>query len=405
MRLCQLACATALMAIATTMPAYAAEPVDVVISQAGQTDGEGRTVVDLLLANGGTREQTMPLPPRVEAKVDGGDSAMVWLDRAPDQPTTLSIPAGGFARARYRFTASPDAAGRELLVSIPAWGTQQVALTQRPTETAEAPVAAAPPPTLAASLSEDGTVQSHIEERSNRFFDNFSAYQSTYVAYGKVEDSELRVQVSFKYQIAGSRRQYPQARSWSDGLYFGFTHRIFWNFRSDDFFRDANYLPELFYRTRAFAIGNKGAGGFEFGVQHESNGRAGPASRSLNTVYVAPTAMWDLGSGYSISASPRLTFLIGGRAGNPDIRSYRGVTGLNLQVGKDDGLRLSAYSRYNFSTGKGAISTELSYPLPRLLGGGPDLYLFAQSFAGYGESLFDYNRRMTRLRFGLAITR
>ncbi|ALR19118.1 hypothetical protein ATN00_01120 [Sphingobium baderi] len=31
------------------------------------------------------------------------------------------------------------------------------------------------------------------------------------------------------------------------------------------------------------------------------------------------------------------------------------------------------------------MNADLFYPLPRLLGGGPDFYLFGQSFIGYGE--------------------
>ena len=45
------------------------------------------------------------------------------------------------------------------------------------------------------------------------------------------------------------------------------------------------------------------------------------------------------------------------------------------------------------------------YPLRRLLGGGPDFYLFAQSFTGYGENLLDYNKRVSRLRLGVALVR
>jgi phospholipase A1 len=52
-----------------------------------------------------------------------------------------------------------------------------------------------------------------------------------------------------------------------------------------------------------------------------------------------------------------------------------------------------------------STGTAWPYPLARLLGGGPDFYLFAQSFVGYGENLLDYDRRMTRLRIGLALVR
>jgi outer membrane phospholipase A len=76
-----------------------------------------------------------------------------------------------------------------------------------------------------------------------------------------------------------------------------------------------------------------------------------------------------------------------------------------VEIGKDNGLRLTTSTRFNFSSGKGALNADLSYPLPRLLGGGPDFYLYVQSFVGYGENLLDYNRYATRLRVGIAMVR
>src|SRR3546814_4124934 len=105
-----------------------------------------------------------------------------------------------------------------------------------------------------------------------------------------------------------------------------------------------------------------------------------------------------LGDGYNLSLAPRRSFYVGDRSDNPDIRRYRGNTGLFMEVGEDEGLRLSTSTRFDFRSGKGAISADISYPLRRILGGGPDFYLFGQSFVGYGENLLDYNRRMSRLR-------
>src|SRR3546814_2275188 len=50
-------------------------------------------------------------------------------------------------------------------------------------------------------------------------------------------------------------------------------------------------------------------------------------------------------------------------------------------------------------------SADISYPIDRLIGGNLNFYLIGQAFTGYGENLLDYNRRMTRLRLGLAIVR
>ena len=60
---------------------------------------------------------------------------------------------------------------------------------------------------------------------------------------------------------------------------------------------------------------------------------------------------------------------------------------------------------FNFGSGKGSVAADISYPLSRVLGGGPDFYLFGQSFVGYGENLLDYHRRTTRLRIGVALVR
>lgn len=399
-----------LAASAGAVPGAAFAEPRFVIGTAGTADSTGLATVEVLILNEGTVEERVPLPARVEGRIG---ETLLWLDRAADTPPSATIAPGGFARAAYRFNPPSGMTGATL-VSIPGWSTQTVALAMPlPTATASAEASPTPAPARAALratdgtplAAADGTVQSANEERVNGFFGNLSAYQPMYVAYGTAEDSELRVQVSFKYQVLGRTRKDPDFPAWSDGLYLGFTQKILWNLESDADFRDSNYAPELFFRTPAMALGSDGAAGVQFGVLHESNGRSGGFSRSLNSVYVAPTAMWNLGNGYSVTAAPRLTFLFGGKAGNPDIRAYRGVTGLDFQIGKDDGLRLATHGRYNFSNGRGALETELSYPLSQVFGGGPEFYLFAQNFTGYGESLIDYDRRMTRLRFGIAITR
>src|SRR3546814_9881427 len=79
----------------------------------------------------------------------------------------------------------------------------------------------------------------------------------------------------------------------------------------------------------------------------------------------------------------------------------RGNTALFSQIGQDDGLRLTTNTRFNFSSGKGAIDAELSYPLDRIVDSSLNIYVFGQGFAGYGENLLDYDRKTTRLRIGI----
>src|SRR3546814_7447904 len=58
----------------------------------------------------GEEAQAFALPDRVEAIVEReGRTDRVWLDRATDLPDSLTVPAGGFMRARYRTAAAFDA--------------------------------------------------------------------------------------------------------------------------------------------------------------------------------------------------------------------------------------------------------------------------------------------------------
>src|SRR3546814_14600633 len=101
-------------------------------------------------------------------------------------------------------------------------------------------------------------------------------------------------------------------------------------------------------------------------------------SLSINSIYIAPMATLPIAGDYRLTFAPRLSLYVGNKSDNPDIVHYRGHAGLFMEVGEDNGLRLSTSTRFNFGSGKGAVNADLSYPLPRLLGGGPDLYLFAQ---------------------------
>lgn len=400
-----LAAGVTILLAATNWPALAAaQPVQFVISGTSG-DGDGGTTIEILLINIDNADQSVALPDQLEGVLTSATTRSIQLERAPGEQPAISVPARGFARARYRAMLPADNVQSSDLISIPAWGTQKVAIAAPPAASPAGLARAEPGQGVETKIGPQATEASREGAIGESLLRNLSTHEPVYAIFGTTSQSEIKLQGSFKYRLFGSSRPPSPAHEWRDGLYFAFTQKMYWNLASDSSFRDVNYTPELFYRAPAISLADALQAGVEVGIQHESNGKAGPDSRSVNTIYVAPTAMWDLGNDYNLMVSPRLNVLVGGRADNPDIRSYRGITGLKFQIGQADGLRLSATGRYNFSTGRGAVLTELSYPLQRLFGGGPELYLFGQNFTGYGESLLDYNRRMTRLRFGLAIAR
>nr|WP_210766574.1 phospholipase A [Caenibius tardaugens] len=387
--------------------AHAASPVEVLISDAGQRDQDGHVLVELRLLNGCHAPQTASLPDRIEARIAAlGNARVIWLERAPGTPADRVIAPGGFGRTTYRIAGDTDEALDGASLSIPAWNTRQIALAVRSapiapiakdessfavTSSVVAPIATPPPSDRSAG---------------NAFLANLSAYEPIYAVYGPGTDADARIQISFKYQIFGTRRASSELRSWRDGLHFAYTQRMFWDLGADSSpFRNIDFQPELFYLTPPTTLANGISLAGQGGVRHESNGRSGAASRSFNTIYLAPMAAIPLSGRYRLSVSPRLSFYVGDLSDNPDIRRYRGNLSLYVELGEDDGLRLSTATRFNFSSGKGALNATLSYPLSRILGGGPDFYLFGQGFTGYGENLLDYNRRTTRFRLGLALVR
>ena len=401
-----LACAASL-----PLPAVAQETVETLIS-AQRNDGEGDKVrVEIHFLNGGEEPRTIALPERIEADLDnGGGHRAVWLERMADMPSDVVVAPQGFARAHYRLMGE-EVIPEDALISIPAWNTQQVAMAIAP---APAELAATGTPATSpdeslggdASLPQMPAPPPADRRYGNAFADNLAVYAPIYAVYGPGTNSEARIQISFKYRLFGSRRKNDLPASWQDGLHFAYTQRMFWDLGADSYpFRNIDYQPELIYIAPTATLSNRLSLSAQVGIRHESNGRDGDASRSINSIYVAPMAAIPLDHEYRLTVAPRFSLYVGDKSENPDIVRYRGNGELFVEVGRDDGLRLSTSTRFDFRSGRGAVSADLSYPLPRLLGGGPDVYLFGQSFIGYGENLLDYNRRVTRFRIGVALVR
>ena len=400
----------ATIAFFAPVAAHAALPVEILISDAGQEDETGAVLIDLRLLNGSGDPQAVALPDRIEAQVgQDGASRTIWLERTATTPPNLIISAGGFTRATYRLARATDLSLEGAAISVPAWGTRQITLALRPTDqraqlATNTSAQSAPP--NAPAMENKAVPPPSDRSAGNAFLANFSSYEPIYAVYGPGTDSAARIQISFKYQIFGTRHAQGLPPSWRDGLHFAYTQRMFWDLGATSSpFRNIDFQPELFYLTPSTSLANGVSLSAQGGFSHESNGRSGPESRSLNTLYVAPMVAFPLGHGYRLSVAPRLSLLVGDKSDNPEIRRYRGIGSLFLEVGKDDGLRLTTSTRFNFSSGKGALAANLSYPFWRMLGGSADFYLFGQSFIGYGENLLDYNRRTTRLRVGVALVR
>ncbi len=381
----------------------AASGVQRLFAIGGPADEGGAVPVDLTLLN----DTTMPVAYEIEPSVDAtlavdGATAQVRLTRIGAAHETVAVPPSGFVKIRYGF--HPPAGSRPTqaaILTVPGWAADGIAFRLGRTAARQAAAAgdsaAGPAPSAPTATDAD---------RGNAFLANLSAYEPIYAVFGSGTDTDGRLQLSFKFQLFGRSLAEAGDHRWVDGIHFGYTQRMFWDLGGQSSpFRNIDFMPELFYLVPARQLTDRLALGGQGGFRHESNGRDGAASRSLNTVYIQPVATMAIGGGWTLTLGPRVWLYAGSLSDNPDINRYRGHTGLIAEIGETDGLRIRTSSRINFGTGKGAVDADVSYPLDRILARNLNLYLFGQAFAGYGENLLDYDRRVTRLRFGIGIVR
>ncbi|RBP50711.1 phospholipase A [Arenicella xantha] len=207
----------------------------------------------------------------------------------------------------------------------------------------------------------------------------------------ELDDVEMKFQLSIKTTLLSHTPLF-------DGQVFAaYTNQSHWQAYNEEVsrpFRETNHQPELFVDFPArFALGNWQLNTFRFGLNHQSNGRAGEISRSWNRLY----SEFEFASEQN-EMSLRLWKQVSDED-NPDISRFMGNFQLNgwHKLGKH---QLHWMARKSLQGGgKGAL--ELGWS--RRIGGREDLRLYLQIFDGYGESLIDYDRHVRRVGLGFKI--
>jgi phospholipase A1/A2 len=211
-----------------------------------------------------------------------------------------------------------------------------------------------------------------------------------------IDDLEFKLQYSFKYPLStglfGS----------SHALWVAYTQQSFWqayNTEASRPFRETNYEPEIFV---AFNLGD-----FElFGVDpkflnvslnHQSNGRSEPTSRSWNRITAELIFEYD-----NLAFSVRPWWRIPERDSiddNPDIHRYLGYADFNLIYHWNDyAVDVMVRNNFSASSNRGALQIGFSFPLWNRFQG------YVQYFNGYGESMVDYNHHTQSLGIGIILT-
>lgn len=184
-------------------------------------------------------------------------------------------------------------------------------------------------------------------------------------------------------------------------LWVGYTQDSHWqlyNQKDSRPFRETDYEPEamLVFGTNYHVFGWTGRL-LSIGVNHQSNGRADPLSRSWNRV----TA--NIGferPGWTILLRPWWRIPESAENdNNPDIDDYMGRGEVQI-VHEWKDQEFSLLLRDSFRGGSrqhGAAKLTWSFPIAGNLRG------YAELFKGYGESLIDYNHNATYVGVGISL--
>jgi phospholipase A1 len=131
-------------------------------------------------------------------------------------------------------------------------------------------------------------------------------------------------------------------------------------------------------------------------LNHQSNGRGDPLSRSWNRV------IGQIGldrENWAFVVRPWYRIPDGNDDDNPDIENYMGRGDATLTYSRN-GHELSLMGRHSLRGGDeshGALQASWGFPIDRNLRGHIDI------FHGYGESLIDYNQKATYIGLGISL--
>lgn len=231
-----------------------------------------------------------------------------------------------------------------------------------------------------------------------------SANEPMYFVVGGNGGLSARFQLSFKYRLFDSDSLPVAWLPQLGNLHFGYTQNSLWDLGSDSApFRDTSYRPSFFWQGAS-----RGEGGMpallRAGYEHESNGKDGVNSRSINTLFVQPVWRAGFSDGRTLIFAPKVYGYLE-KSDNPDIQNYRGHVDWNFRYGDDEGWLLAVQLRRG-STGHGSALLNLSYPLRQPLFARTGGFVHFQLFNGYGETLLDYDQSHgTQARVGFSIVR
>lgn len=384
----------------------------------------GETVtIEAVYFNEGNARATWQAPPELVLQWRGQDGRIVRsLARLQGGKASYSVPVNNFARMAWSaevpasarglqaiaIEGQPammalDASGRDsgTLASTPAAGPVVDARTGQPVPPAVVSAVGASPeggPAPAAAVSP--TVQ---QTAFDRFRSAISEYKPVYFDIGTRGQTTARFQISAKYRLFSPSGNRPA--TWGENFYLGYTQTSLWDLQGDSMpFIDTTFNPSVFWLSDDIwsSQNQNWRLGMNTGVEHNSNGKAGDDSRSVNDAYIQPQFNYRFDGGSTLTFAPKVKAYFGVASENSDYADYAGRVDWNLRWAQDNGAVVSAMYRQGDQRRR-TTQLDFAWPLQRTwlnMNG----YLHLQYFNGYGETLLGYNQRNeSQFRVGLSI--
>jgi len=358
--------------------------------------------------NPGAQEAKYTYPETISCHLTSGakTSETTLKLRNASEAGSATIPANGFARKEYVFTPPSTVKGTVLLAGS-VFGAQRLAL-EVGKESAVARTQPAEPAEKTIEVLPEGT---YLKDPDTFFKQHVYPHDPLYFIVG-TRAPNTKFQVSLKYRLISSEGPVTSKVPALKDLYFGFSQTSLWDWSkpSAPFF-DSSYRPEILYYKDAvnwFATPDWFQIGLQSGVRHESNGRDGTNSRSMNTIYFQPAFHFGTTNDpVRLTLSPRAWMYLGDLSDNPDVARYRGYVDLRavLDFPALYDVQLASHMRVGHNLDRGSVEVDLTYPLYHLPGLRWNVFFLAQYFNGYGESPLLYNKRVEQYRFGFSLSR
>lgn len=373
-------------------------------------------------------ETRYDLPPtlRVMASADMQPAIQVLLQRDPAQTRYLSLRKGESRLVTYtamlptslRGTIqleTPDYDSAPMLLTLyrsdtltdDTSATENATNKQRTTEFSLSDTARTQLPSHASAQLASSSITSDTQSAAILPVETrrLSFHDPILFMVGRNGGNNAKLQLSFRFRLF--QPDDPHSRGVLDNLYLNYTQFSIWDLQGESKpFYDTNYRPNLSYYLPDVGWTPSWLSrlSLETGVEHESNGRDGPQSRSINTLFFRPGLYFGNPNDRYFVIAPKFYIYLE-KSDNPDIADYRGYVDLRFALGKADNFELAATLRKGSRADHGSIEAQLSYPLAQLLTGTAG-YLVASYFYGEGESLLDYKRRLIpQFRIGYSLSR